>query len=217
MRSDQNLQQDVMAELKWDPSIREAEIGVIAKDGVVTLTGFCDTFAQKWAAQRAAERVSGVLAIADGLKVRPPGPHQRDDTELAHAIVNALKWDVEVPHERIKAKVLAGYVTLQGTVDWQYQRSAAERCVRYLVGVKGVLNELGLATRATAKDVSDRIRDALRRTAEADAAAIEVEATGGKVTLRGRVHSWSERQDAERAAWGAQGVTAVEDLLTVST
>jgi osmotically-inducible protein OsmY len=216
MRTDGDLLKDVQTELQWDPTIAEREIGVMVKDGVATLTGFVDTFPQKWAAQRAAERVSGLRAMADDLTVRLASRHERDDTSIAHAVANALTWDVEVPHQNVAAKVSHGTVTLEGKVDWQYQRIAAERAIRYLTGVRSVLNRLLIVPSAVASDAVQRIRAALHRGAELEARKIHVDASEGRITLRGTVHSWAERQDIERAAWSTQGVTAVDDLITVS-
>lgn len=215
MKTDSQLQRDVFEELRWDPRIREAEIGIAVKDGVVTLSGFVDSYAQRNAAERAVERISGVKAVAEELQVRVPGSLHRSDTDIAHHAVAALEWDVEVPDDKIKVRVDNGRITLEGEADWQYQRLAAERAVRYLTGVKGVTNQIRIAPRVSSYDVSQRIKDALRRSAESDAQKIQVEAKDGRVTLRGSVHSWADRAEAERAAWGAQGVTEVDDRITV--
>lgn len=215
MKTDSQLQRDVFEELRWDPRIREAEIGIAVKDGVVTLSGFVDSYAQRNAAERAVERINGVKAVAEELQVRIPGSLHRSDTDIAHHAVAALEWDVEVPDDKIRVKVDNGRITLEGEADWQYQRLAAERAVRYLTGVKGVTNQIRIAPRVSSYDVSQRIKDALRRSAESDAQKIEVEAKDGRVTLRGSVHSWADRAEAERAAWGAQGVTEVDDRITV--
>ena len=215
MKTDSQLQRDVFEELRWDPRIREAEISIAVKDGVVTLSGFVDSYAQRNAAERAVERINGVKAVAEELQVRIPGSLHRSDTDIAHHAVAALEWDVEVPDDKIRVKVDNGRITLEGEADWQYQRLAAERAVRYLTGVKGVTNQIRIAPRVSSYDVSQRIKDALRRSAESDAQKIEVEAKDGRVTLRGSVHSWADRAEAERAAWGAQGVTEVDDRITV--
>ena len=217
MKTDMQLQRDVQDELAWEPNIRDAEIGVAAKDGVVTLSGYVATFAEKYLAERAAERVSGVEAIADDLKVKLPTMLQRPDTEIAHAVVNALREHIQVPDDRIKARVESGWVTLDGDVEWQYQKNAAERAVRYLGGVVGVSNRIVLKPRRVSTfEVGNRIKDALRRNAELDADRIVVEAADGRVTLKGWVRSYTERRDAERAAWAAPGVTSVDDKISIN-
>lgn len=216
MKTDSQLQRDVLDELKWDPRVRDAEIGVAVKEGVVTLTGFVDSYAQRTCAERAVERVGGVRVVAEELKVKLPGAFQRNDTDIGHAVANALRWDIEVPDDKIKARIENGWVWLDGEVEWQFQRQAAERAVRYLTGVKGVTNAVRIKARASSYDVSKRIKEALHRTAESDSRKIEVEATGGHVTLTGTVRSFAERQDAERAAWAADGVTAVDDRIVVT-
>lgn len=215
MQSDSQIQQNVVAELRWDPSVSLAEIGVAVKDGVATLSGAVDSFAKKYAAIHAAERVAGVKAIAEELKVLLPSDLKRTDTEIAHAAVNALSWDIEVPDDKIKVRVDEGWVWLEGEVEWQYQKGAAERAVRYLTGVKGVTNSIRIKARAFAPEVRKRIEDALKRNAELDAKRISVETSDGTVTLRGTVRSWTERADAERAAWSAPGVTKVDDQLAI--
>jgi osmotically-inducible protein OsmY len=215
MKSDMELQKDVAEELKWDPRVNDDEIGIAVRGGVVTLTGTVPDFAQQWAAAKAVERVAGVRAVAQELKVKVPDAHRRSDTELARQVVNALAWDIEVPHEKIKARVENGWVTLEGEVDWQFQRNAAERDVRYLTGIGGVSNMLQLKAHVSPYDVTQRIKSALRRSADADASKIHVAAAEGKVTLTGTVRSWSERADAERAAWSTTGVTTVDDRLSI--
>jgi osmotically-inducible protein OsmY len=217
MKTDTQIRQDVLDELKWDPSVREAEIGVAVKEGVVTLSGYVENYGQKYRADRAAERVSGVRALADSLKVKLPFSLQRSDTDIAHAAVHALDWDIEVPDKAVTPNVAEGWVTLHGTVEWQYQRTAAERAVRYLTGVKGVTNQIAIQpTTVTPTQVSQRIKDALKRSAEYDAEHLSVQAAAGKVTLSGTVRSWAEREDAERAAWAAPGVREVVDQILVS-
>ena len=215
IRMDAQLQRDVIDELRWDPAVDSAEIGVSAKDGVVTLSGQVDTFARKYAAVRAVERVAGVRAIAEELKVVIPTIYHRTDVDLAHAAANALMWDVQVPDEKVLARVEAGWVWLEGEVTWQFQSKAAERAVRNLVGVKGVTNLLKIKAIASAPDVKQRIENALKRHAELDAKHIQVETRDGRITLKGQVRSYAEREDAERAAWAAPGVTHVEDELAV--
>jgi len=215
MKSDTELQRDVSEELKWDPRVVDDEIGISVRSGVVTLTGSVPSFAQKLAAVEAVERVAGVRAVAQELSIKAADAFQQSDTELAHQILNTLAWDIEVPHQNIKARVENGWVTLEGEVDWQFQRTAAERVVRYLIGVKCVSNLLTIKSRVSKFDVAQHIKDALRRSADADSKKIQVDASGGKVILSGTVRSWSEKADAERAAWNTSGVTAVEDRLAI--
>ena len=215
MRNDMGLQRDVTHELKWDPVTRDAEIAVAVKDGVVTLGGTVDSYAKKFAAERAAERVSGIRVVADDLSVVLPGAHQRSDTELAHRVLDVLGWDILVPDHKLRARVEDGWVTLEGEVEWDYQRRAAARAVRNLTGVRGVTTLITLSPRISTYDVSQHIKDALRRRVELDARAIEVEAMGSSVILRGTVRSWAEKREAEQAAWAAPGVTRVEDRLVV--
>ena len=217
MKTDTQLQRDVMEELKWEPSVSEKEIGIAVKNGVVTLTGFVDSYAQKYAAERAASAVAGVKAVAEELQVKLPSVYSRTDTELAHAVVNALKWDIQVPDDKITATVENGWVELRGDVEWQYQKSAAAAALRNLTGMKGVANVIRVKPkRASAYEVSEKIKDSLRRSAELDSDKITVEAKDGTVTLRGSVRSFAERKDAEAAAWRAPGVSVVEDNLTVA-
>jgi len=217
MKTDIQLQRDVLDELKFEPSIREAEIGVAVKGGVVTLTGFVDSYAEKFTAERTAERLNGVKAVADDIKVKVPGLYQRSDTDIAHAAVNALRWDIQVPDDRIKAAVDDGWIDLEGQVEWQYQKWAAEGAVRNLTGVKGVTNLIAVKPKKVSTyEVGQKIKDSLRRHAELDADRITIETKDGHVTLRGTVSSFAERQDAERAAWQAPGVTKVEDMIAVS-
>jgi len=217
MKTDLQLQRDVLDELKFEPSIRETELGVAVKDGVVTLTGFVQNYAEKFSAERTAERVNGVRAVADEIKVKLPGSHTRNDTELAHAAVNALRWDIQVPDDRIKTTVEDGWIHLDGEVEWQYQKWAAEGAVRNLTGVKGVTNIIRvMPKKVSTYEVGQKIKDSLRRHAERDADKITIEAKNGEVVLRGTVSSYAERQDAERAAWQAPGVTKVDDFLFVA-
>lgn len=215
MKTDTQIKRDVEDELRWDPRVNESEIGVAVKDGVVTLSGYVPNYAQRTAAEHDAERVSGVRAIAEELKVKLPGTIEFTDTDIARRAVDALEWDVEVPASRIRARVDKGWITLEGDADWQFERMAAERAVRNLSGVVGVSNFIRIKPRVSTYDVSRRIKEALQRSAAADAASIDVEANDGRVTLRGKVSSWTERQDAERAAWAANGVTTVDDFITI--
>lgn len=216
MKTDLQLHKNILDELRWDPRVNEAEIAVAVKDGVVTLTGAVETYAQKYAADRVVERVAGVRAIAEDLHVRVPGTLVKHDTEIAHSALSALKWDVEVPEDQIQVTVSGGWITLKGEVPWNFQKGAAERAVRYLAGVKGVSNLIEVKPKASPVEVKAKIEAALKRTAELEAKAITVEAKDGKVILKGHVRSWTERTDAERAAWSAPGVKEVEDRLAVT-
>ena len=218
MRTDKQLHEDVVEALAWEPSIRHDDIAVGAKDGVVTLSGYVDSFAEKIRAERIVEKMSGVKVLADTLKVKLPGTSLRSDTDIAHEIVNAFRWNIQVPHDRVKAKVENGWVTLEGDVEWYYQSAAAERAVHYLTGVRGVTNLLRVKPpKVSTFEVGQKIKNALRRSAEVDADRITVEARDGQVTLRGTVRSFAERRDAEYAAWSAPGVSAVNDQIVVST
>ncbi len=217
MKNDSQLQRDVLDQLRWEPSVGDAEIGAAVKDGVVTLSGPVDSYAEKCAAVAAVERLSGVRAVADELTVKLPASHLRTDTELAHMAVSALTWDTQVPDEQIKVTVRDGWVTLEGEVEWQYQRSAAENAVRSLTGVSFLTNLIAVKPKVVSPyDVSATIKDTLRRSAELDADHITVEAHEGTVTLKGTVRSFAERRDAERAAWGAPGVRRVDDRIAVN-
>jgi osmotically-inducible protein OsmY len=215
IRNDSEIQKDIMDELKWEPSLRNDDIAVAVRDGVVTLAGFADSFADKIRAERVAGRVKGVKAIANDIEVKLPSSSQRPDPDLARAAVNALEWNILVPHDRIQAKVDKGWITLEGTVDHYYQKEEAERSVRHLTGVKGVANLISVQPQPTPSDVKRRIEQALQRGAQFDAEHITVELDGHKAVLKGTVRSYAEFRDAERAARNAPGVTDVENRLTV--
>jgi osmotically-inducible protein OsmY len=215
MKTDMEIQRDVLNALQWEPSIDESQIGLTVKDGIVTLTGYVPHFPQKVAAEQAAKRVYGVKAVANDIEVRVVGAGQRTDTDIAAAAVNALKWDAMVPDERIKVTVTNGWVKLEGDVEWDYQRRAAEANVRRLIGVKGVSNLLTIRPRVRPTEVKTKIEEAFLRSAELDVRRIRVETSDGKVILRGNVRSWVEREAAEQAALAAPGVSEVENHLTV--
>ena len=211
MKTDSELQQDVLEEFKYEPMVDHSQIGVTAKDGVITLTGFVPNYAQKAAAEKAARRVMGVRAIAEEIEVRFDTDPKTSDAEIAGRIVDIFKWDVFVRNEKIDVKVEHGWVTLSGAVEWNYQKGTAKTVAGRITGVRGVTNMITIRARTSAYDVRERITAAFKRSSTLDARAINIAVTGGTVKLSGRVHGWNERKVAENAAWSAPGVTKVED------
>jgi osmotically-inducible protein OsmY len=217
VKTDKQLQRDVLDELQYEPSVDASKIAVIAHNGIVSLSGTVASYAETYRAIHAAERVAGVKAVANGIKVELPSMHQRDDADIAQAVVNALKWHVWVPQNAIKVKVEQGWVTLEGTVDVEFRRESADNAVRYLTGVKGVINLITVNQAAVnSSEVKAKIENALRRGTELWAKSVKVEVIGNKVVLRGSVRSRAERSDVEHAAWAAPGVGQVEDNLTIA-
>ena len=215
MKTDADLKRDVTAELAWDPTVKSTAIGVAVKDGVVTLTGHLETFADKHAAARAVRRVAGMKAIALELDVKLSPDHKRSDTDIAVGAEEALKWNTLVPPEEIRLTVDHGWVTLQGEVEWDYQRRSVEKAIRPLMGVVGITNEVTLRARAQVADLSHKIQEALTRQALREAKHIQIDIDGTTVKLSGTVHSWQERDAAQGVAWSAPGVQAVVNDLRV--
>jgi osmotically-inducible protein OsmY len=216
MRSDSEIKRDVEDELRWNPDIDATDIAVSVNKGVVTLSGFAGSYLDKYEAEEAAKRVAGVVGVANDIEVRLPSTDQRPDPEIARDAVAAIKSRLPLSSENIKVIVKEGWVTLEGEVEWHYQRQTAESAVRYMKGVKGVTNLIQLKPKVEPAEIKRKIEEALRRMADVDANRIQVEAHGGEVILKGTVRSWVEREEAERAAWSAPGVTKVEDRIAVA-
>jgi osmotically-inducible protein OsmY len=216
LKSDSELQRDVIEELNYEPKVDHAHIGVTAKDGVVTLSGFVPDYMQKVAAEKAARRVYGVKAIAEAIEVRFASDPKTSDAEIARRILDIFSWDATISGLKFGVKVEKGWVTLTGKAPWYYQRQAAQRDAGKLTGVKGVSNLIEVQHPTSAGDIRERIRAAFRRTSGADANALNIRYDGGTVHLGGKLHAWNEREIAERAAWAAPGVTRVEDNIVLA-
>jgi osmotically-inducible protein OsmY len=215
VRTDEQIQRDVLDEPSWEARVQPNEIAVAVKDGIVTLGGWVDSYVKKWAAEDAALRVRGVKAVANEIEVRLPIDAERTDPGIAAAALYALEWDAGIPLDRVKVVVANGWVTLTGEVDWYHQREDAERAVRRLLGVRGVTNLMTVVARAVPQDLKKRIEEALVRSAALDAQRIDVEVHGSKIILKGTVRSWAEKQEAARVAWSYPGVTAVENRISI--
>ena len=215
MKTDTVLKSEVLDELEWEPSINATRIGVAVKEGVVTLSGEVASYHEKVEAERAALRVEGVKGIASEIEIHLPGTSHRSDADIARAALDTLRWNSSIPPDRIKVVVKKGWVTLEGDVDWGYQRTAAEDAVRRLTGVMGVSNQVAVKARPTSAGIKTRIEQAFKRSAEVDANRIAADITDGTVTLRGTVRTWAEKQEAERVAWASPGVARVQNLLLI--
>ena len=215
-RQNRDLRRDVLDELDWDPEVDATKIGVTAADGVVTLTGIVRSFTDRWMAEKIAKRVAGVEGVANELHVALVDEDRRDDTDIAISAINALEWNSRVPKDRVKITVREGWLQVEGEVEWEFQRRAAEDAVRWLRGVRGVTNAIVVNPHVSADDVKQKIETAIRRNAEIDANAIHVETLDTTVTLTGKVRSFAEREDAVHAAWSAPGVTRVIDHIAIA-
>lgn len=213
MKSDSQIQKDVMDQLKWEPFLNASQIGVAVKNGIVTLSGQVDTYSKKLAAENAAKKIAGVKAIAEDIQIGVSPAYSKTDTEIAEAVLNALKWHTAVQEEKLRIKVENGNVRLEGEVEWEFQRKNAETAIENLTGVSSVMNLITVKPKITASDIKKKITSAFERSATIDAGKITVEVMEGKVTLRGKVRSFAEKEDAEDAASFAPGVTRVESRI----
>jgi len=217
MKTDLEIKNDVIEELKWEPFLNAAQIGVTVKGGIVTLSGTVDAYSKKLAAEKAVKKVSGVKAVAEDLEVVLPGSNVRNDTDIAEAVVNALKWHSAVRDHKITVKVESGIVTLDGAVDWEFQKNSARLMVENILGVTGIVNNISIVERPAVIEIKQKISAAFHRSATIDASGIEIEISGTKAILKGKVRSWAEKDDAENAVWGAKGIDRVDNRLEIDT
>jgi osmotically-inducible protein OsmY len=215
MKSDSDIRKDVEDELGWDPDIDTTDIAISVKNGVVTLAGFVPSYSQKFQAEKDVKRIAGVVGVANDIEVRVPSMDQRPDPDIARDAVNALRSHLPLSSQNMKVTVANGWITLEGDAEWNYQRQRAEEAVRFVKGAKGVVNLIEVKPKVTPSEIKRKIEEAFKRSAEVDAKNIQVETTDGQVTLKGTVHSWFEREEAERAAWAAPGVRKVEDRIAI--
>lgn len=215
MKTDLEIQQDVMNELKWQPFLKSSSIGIAVKNGIVTLTGIVDNYAQKVEAEKAAKKITGVKAIAEDIQIGVSPSYKKTDTEIAESVMNALRWHAAVPEENLKVTIEDGIVKLEGDVEWEYQRSSAKNAIVNLLGVRNVINLINVKPKLTAFDVRAKIAQALHRAATVDAEKVSIDVEGHKVILNGKVRSFAEKEDVEEAAWCAPGVSTVESHIEI--